>query len=160
MYNWKGIDWNGQYRETASEEGPTEGAFQNHLERLLNPCDVDPIVPDDLYTDVSIPLLDDPFQPDELLHVIDKQVKPGKSCDTNGLAPGVLKMLPINWLGFLLFIFNALFIAGLYPITWTVSKLIMLFKKGSVMNCGNYRDISIMQVLSKCYDYLIHNRLM
>ena len=157
---WKGIDWNGQYRETASEEGPTEGAFQNHLERLLNPCDVDPIVPDDLYTDVSIPLLDDPFQPDELLHVIDKQVKPDKSCDTNGLAPGVLKMLPINWLGFLLFIFNALFIAGLYPITWTVSKLIMLFKKGSVMNCGNYRGITIMQVLSKCYDYLIHNRLM
>ena len=28
------------------------------------------------------------------------------------------------------------------------------------MNCGNYRGITIMQVLSKCYDYLIHNRLM
>jgi hypothetical protein len=28
------------------------------------------------------------------------------------------------------------------------------------MNCGNYRGITIMQILSKCYDYLIHNRLM
>ena len=69
-------------------------------------------------------------------------------------------MLPINWLGLILIIFNMLFITGIYPVSWTVSKLIMLFKKGPVMNCGNYRGISIMQVLSKCYDYLIHNRLM
>ena len=157
---WKGIDWNGKYRETTFEEGPTEAAFQDHLERLLNPDDAVPIVPDDLVTQVSIPLLDDLFQPEELLHVVDKQIKPDKSCDITGLSPGVLKMLPISWLGVLLIIFNTLFVAGLYPITWTSSKLIMLFKKGSVMNCGNYRGISIMQVLSKCYDYLIHNRLM
>ena len=157
---WRGIDWNGKYRETTSEEGPTESAFQDHLERLLNPNDIDPIVPADLATDVSIPLLDDPFQPEELLHVVDKQVKPDKSCDAAGLSPGVLKMLPINWLGLILIIFNMLFITGIYPVSWTVSKLIMLFKKGPVMNCGNYRGISIMQVLSKCYDYLIHNRLM
>ena len=43
---------------------------------------------------------------------------------------------------------------------WTVSKLSMLYKKGPVMNCGNYRGISIMNSLSKCYDYLLHNRLM
>ena len=58
------------------------------------------------------------------------------------------------------FIFNMLFIAGIYPVSWTISKLIMLFKKGLVMNCGNYRGKTIMQVVSKCYDYLIHNRLM
>ena len=89
-----------------------------------------------------------------------KQIKPDKSCDASGLSPGVLTLLPINWLGLLLVIFNALFIAGLYPVSWTISKLIMLFKKGPLMNCGNYRGITIMKVLSKCYDYLIHNRLM
>ena len=36
----------------------------------------------------------------------------------------------------------------------------MLFKKGAVMCCGNYLGITIMNILSKCYDYLIHNRLM
>ena len=157
---WKGIDWNGQYRETTSDEGPTEDAFQNHLERLLNPADADPIVSDDLRTEVSIPLLDDPFKPEELLHVVEKQIKPDKSCDISGLSPGVLKMLPVSWLGLLLTIFNMLFIAGLYPVSWTISKLIMLFKKGLIMKCGNYRGITIMNVLSKCYDYLIHNRLM
>ena len=130
------------------------------MERLLNPDDAEPLVPDDFSTDVTIPILDDPFKPEELLHVVEKQIKPDKSCDATGLSPGVLTMLPINWLGLLLVIFNALFIAGLYPVSWTISKLIMLFKKGPIMNCGNYRGITIMQVLSKCYDYLIHNRLM
>ena len=157
---WKGIDWNGKYQETALDEGPTEAAFQDHLERLLNPADAEPIVSDDLTTEVSIPILDDPFQPEELLHVVEKQLKPDKSCDVTGLSPGVLKMLPITWLGLLLTIFNMLFIAGSYPVSWTISKLIMLFKKGLIMNCGNYRGITIMNVLSKCYDYLLHNRLM
>ena len=157
---WKGIDWNGKYQETTLVEGPTEAAFQDHLERLLNPADAEPVAPDDLRTDVSIPILDDPFEPEELLHVVEKQVKPDKSCDITGLSPGVLKMLPITWLGLLLTIFNMLFIAGSYPVSWTISKLIMLFKKGLVMKCGNYRGITIMNILAKCYDYMIHNRLM
>ena len=45
------------YMKTASEEGPIDAAFQNHLERQLNPADVDPIVMDDLVTQVSIPIL-------------------------------------------------------------------------------------------------------
>ena len=157
---WKGIDWNGKYRETVTEEGPPEAAFQDHLERLLNPADASPIVMEDLDTHVTIPLLDDPFAPEELLHVVDNQIKPDKSCDRSGLAPGVLKLLPVNWLALLLVIFNTFFIAGLYPVAWTISKLIMLFKKGVLMNCGNYRGFTIMNILSKCYDYLIHNRLM
>ena len=126
----------------------------------MNPADADPIVSDDLRTEVSIPLLDDPFKPEELLHVVEKQIKPDKSCDISGLSPGVLKMLPVSWLGLLFTFFNMLFIAGLYPVSWTISKLIMLFKKVLIMKCGNYRGITIMNVLSKCYDYLIHNRLM
>ena len=157
---WKGIDWNGKYQETSAEEGPTEEAFQNHLERLLNPADIEPTVMNNLEEQITIPLLDDPFSPDELLHVVDRQIKPDKSCDMTGLPPGILKLLPVNWLLLLLFVFNSVFSSASYPITWTVSKLIMLFKKGLLMSCGNYRGITIMNVLSKCYDYLIHNRLM
>ena len=157
---WKGIDWNGKYRETTSNEGPPEAAFQNHMERLLNPDGAEPIDPNKLHTDVSIPLLDEPFTPAELLRVVDKQIKPDKGCDLTGLAPGVLKLLPISWLSLLLVILNYLFAAGSYPVAWTMSKLTMLYKKGPLMNCGNYRGITIMMTLSKCYDYLIHNRLM
>ena len=55
---WRGIDWNGQYRETISKEGPPEAAFQNHMERLLNPDGTEPIEPNQLQSQVSIPLLD------------------------------------------------------------------------------------------------------
>ena len=157
---WKGIDWNGKYQETPLEEGPTEGAFQNHLERLLNPDDIAPVTICNSEEQVTIPLLDDPFIPEELLHVVDKQIKPDKSCDITGLSPGILKLLPANWLVLLLLIFNTVFSSATYPVSWTVSKLIMLFKKGALMSCGNYRGITIMNILSKCYDYLIHNRLM
>ena len=75
------------------------------------------------------------------------------------MSPGILKLLPANWLLLLLVMFNTLFTSGVYPIIWTLSKLIMLFKKGLTMSCGNYRGITIMNALSKCYDYLIHNRL-
>ena len=42
---------------------------------------------------------------------------------------------------------------------WTLSKLIMLFKKGLAMDCGNYRGISVIDCLAKCYDYILNNRL-
>ena len=155
---WKGIDWNGQYRETVTKEGPSEGAFQNHMERLLNPDGADPVIPDDVQSDVTIPLLDDPFSPIEMLDVAYKQMKPS-GCGLDGFSSGVMKLLPASWLALLLVILNAIFISGLYPVSWSVSKLIMLYKKGPLMNCWNYRGISIMHCISKCYDYLIHNRL-
>ena len=52
-----------------------------------------------------------------------------------------------------------IFITGVYPVSWTFSKLIMLFKKGLPMDCGNYRGIGIINSLAKCYDYLLNNRL-
>ena len=95
----------------------------------------------------------------ELDYVVKKQVKPDKSCGPNGTSPGTLKLLPIPWLIFLLTLLNTIFSNGLYPVTWTVSKLLMLFKKGLVMECGNYRGISIVDALAKCYDYHLTNRL-
>ena len=155
---WRGIDWKGEFREVPSKDRPSELAFQDHMERLLNPDDVEPLqYPEGSH--VSIPILDDPFSYNELHHVAKKQVKPDKSCGPNGSAPGTLKLLPVPWLMFLLTLLNTIFLNGLYPITWTISKLLMLYKKGLTMDCGNYRGISIIDALAKCYDYLLNNRL-
>ena len=156
---WQGIDWNGRYRETDHEERPSEAAFQDHLERLLNPGDTEVVHTDEFSEQVSLASLDDPFAPDELLHVIDRQIKPHKGSGPDGISPGVLTILPINWLAVLLFIINLLFLSGIYPLKWTLSKLNMLYKKGPSMNCGNYRGISVINSLAKCYDYLLNNRL-
>ena len=155
---WRGIDWNGEFREVESKERPSEAAFQEHMERLLNPVDAEPLqYPDE--NGVSIPALDEPFGFDELNHVVHKQMKPDKSCGPNGNAPGTLKLLPLAWLLFVLSLINAIFLSGTYPHNWSISKLIMLFKKGLPMDCGNYRGIGIINALAKCYEYMLNNRL-
>ena len=157
---WQGIDWNGKYRETKTTERPPEEAFRDHMERLLNPSVNEPIDPTLANTtETTIPLLDDPFEPEELLKVVDNQVKPDKGCGHDGNSPGTLKLLPIAWLSLLLLIMNNIFLSGMYPASWAISKLIMIFKKGAVMACGNYRGISIIVCAAKCYDYLLNNRL-
>ena len=155
---WRGINWKGEFREVQSKDRPSELAFQEHIEHLLNPDDADPLqYPDE--NQVSIPALDDRFAFDELEHVVNNQVKPDRSCGPNGNSPGTLKLLPLPWLIFLLTLFNTIFISGTYPASWAFSKLLMLFKKGLPMDCGNYRGISIIDSLAKCYDYLLNNRL-
>ena len=86
-----------------------------------------------------------------------KDLKTGKSY--TGICPGLLKNLPILWLIFFLTLFNVAFQGLRYPIQWTYSKLVTLFKSGDRMCCGNYRGISIMDTLAKVYDKLILNRL-
>ena len=46
-----------------------------------------------------------------------------------------------------------------YPAAWAYSRLNMLFKKGNIMNCDNYRGISIINCIAKIYDYVLYNRL-
>ena len=54
-------------------------AFQEHMERLLNPDGVDALqFPGQ--NQVSLASLDDPFVLQELEHVVHKQVKPDRSC--------------------------------------------------------------------------------
>ena len=88
---WQGIDWDGKYKETKTTERPPEEAFRVHMERLLNPSDNEPIDPTLANTtEITIPLLDDPFEPVELLKVVDKQVKPDKRCGQDENSPGTL----------------------------------------------------------------------
>ena len=98
---WKGIDWKGEFKEVQSKDRPPELAFQEHMERLLNPDQVESL---EYPTSgqVSIPSLDDPFAFDELNYVVKKQVNPDKGCGPNGTAPGTLKLMLTSWLVFLL----------------------------------------------------------
>ena len=156
---WKGINWRGEFREVDAKERPPESAFQEHMERLLNPHDIQPVqYPDPNH--VTVPILDDPILFNELEHVVKKQMRPDAGCGPDGTSPGSLCLLPETWLLFLLMIVNTIFVSGTYPISWTFSKLFMLFKKGLAMDCGNYRGIGVIDCIAKCYDYIMNNRLM
>ena len=156
---WKAIDWKGQFNPVPenNDDQPSETQFQDHLEKLLNPrnetieCN---------FTDhqVRIPVLDDNIEVKEVDDVLKSQVKGDKGCGPDGNSPGAFKLLPEQWVVFLCYLFNIVFVAG-YPLVWASAKLIMLFKKGVQTDCNNYRGISVINAVSKIYDYVLNNRL-
>ena len=151
---WKAINWKGKMSENDTVQ-PRDEQFKLHFENLLNTDQRN--VPDiDLTDSPHIPVLDDPFTLSELNSAL-KELKTGKSY--MGVCPGLIGRLPILWLIFFLTLFNVAFQGLRYPVQWTYSKLITLFKSGNRMCCGNYRGISIMDTLAKVYDKLILNRL-
>ena len=157
---WRAIDWKGEFNPAPEKEKPSDIEFQAHIERLLNPVDLQddewPVVSNE---SVPIPLLDDPINTKETTDAISKQMKPGKQAGPDGNSPGVFHMLPATWIVFLTALLNLVFNCS-YPLAWTKAKLSMLFKKGDSLDTGNYRGISVIDAIAKLYDYIINNRLM
>ena len=46
-----------------------------------------------------------------------------------------------------------------FPVKWCYNRLIVLFKKGARMCCGNYRGISIGDTMGKLYAKILGSRL-
>ena len=60
---------------------------------------------------------------------------------------------------FLVKFFNFIFDNGLYPDEWTFSILQPIHKKGDINNPDNYRGISLLNVCSKLYSYILNQRI-
>ena len=148
---WKAINWKGEVSRHDNVQ-PSDAEFKSHFEDLLNPeIQGEQVVADaDLDDAPYIPLLDDPFTPQEL-EVAMRKINKNKSY--NGICPGLVASVPLTWLMFLLNIFNMVFSGLFYPISWCHDK------SGNKMDCGNYRGISIMDTLAKLYDLMILSRL-
>ena len=156
---WQSINWKGEAcnKQTAR---PSDEEFKCHLESLLCPNDAEQLSQNDFMTDVTIPVLDAPIDPNEVAEVIEKQVKPNKNAGPDGLSPGLFKLLPVEWIVTLTTLLNSVFVSGCYPAAWAYARLNMLFKKGCPLCCDNYRGISIINSICKIYDYILCNRLM
>ena len=123
---WQAIDWKGKYNSQQPSSIPSDQAFKQHFESPLNGnCHAE--INDAIKTSQNspyIPLLDDPFEAVELEDAI-KKLKPNKGYI--GIAPGLRKNIPANWLIFFLGIFNLLFLGAAYPMHWCITKLVTIF---------------------------------
>ena len=137
---------------------PPDSHFQEHSETVLNPEDGMQWNNNKYLSDVHIPMLYDPISPIEVEDVIHKQLKPNKGCGPDGIAPGLCRLLPIQWLLNLTILLNCVFFNA-YPVKWTYAKLRMLFNKSDKANCDNCRAISMINSVAKIYDYILCNRL-
>ena len=120
-------------------------SHSNTTEKLLLTEEDELIDNIDIKSSPYIPVLDDPITSNEI-HSCVKEIKPNKANDTNGNSPGIIKLFTPILFYFLLCFFNTIFQTAKIPISWTISKLIVLFKKGNPLNCGNYRGISVNDI--------------
>ena len=151
------MDWNGGINQKTLQS-PNDNDFKENLECLLNPEGVPELNVSDYQTDVYIPALDDPIDPNEVSYVIDKQLNANKIPGIDGLSPGLFKRRPLQWKSTLTVILNNVFVNGC-PAKWAYTRLNMLFKKGDNMKCDNYRGISVIICIAKIYDFVLYKRL-
>lgn len=103
-------------------------------------------------------VLNTPIKKEEVIHAIHK-LNNGKSGGTDGVVPEMLKAGGQPVILFLHKLFNKLFEAGLYPREWAKAIVVPVFKKGDSNNTDNYRGISLLNIISKCYTSILNTRL-
>ena len=85
-----------------------------------------------------------------------RQLNPGKSSD---ISPHILKLFRGIISPYLATLFNNCVYGGIFPDRLKIARVIPLFKTGDRSNISNYRPISLLPVLSKIFEKLIHGRL-
>ena len=150
---WRAIGWNGCLVKETQGSSPSDEEFKTHFETLLytRQEELSINIDDAPY----IPALDDPFTPNEVEHGI----RNAKDKAFTGACVGLFRWLPLQWIIYFTQLLNIIFSSAQYPTAWCFNTLIVLFKSGERMICGNYRGISIMDSASKIYDELLNSRL-
>ena len=154
---WKSIGWNGSI-EKCSSVAPSDEEFRVHFEDLLNPANVENSCEIDVSDSPFIPILDDPFTPVEVAEAAGKF---NESKSFIGVTPAIFSSLPAVWILFITQLLNLVFCNEhlVYPVIWCYNKLVVLFKKGIRLCCGNWRGLSIGDTLGKLYAKILSCRM-
>ena len=56
-------------------------------------------------------------------------------------------------------LFNNFFDKGIYPSDWAKAIIVPIHKKGDIHLVDNYRGVSLLSIVSKCYTSILNTRL-
>ena len=107
---------------------------------------------------VDIDALDADITEDEVVAAI-KNLKDKKAAGPDGIIPEIFKHSSQVIVPFLVDLFNHIFSTGQFPQAWTEAMIHPLHKKGNVNDPDNYRGISLLNICSKLYSFVLNKRL-
>lgn len=102
--------------------------------------------------------LNKPISKEEVKQAI-KYLKTGKSGGLDGVVPEMLKCGGEDVVDFLFKLFNKIFDCGVYPSEWSEAIVVPIFKSGDTNSPDNYRGISLINIVCKCYTSILNRRL-
>ena len=155
---WAAINWRGLVNDNNPLEsiGPSDEQFKEFFDQALNSDELTSL--DQITSNTYVPVLDDPINEYEVREQI-ANLKIDKAAGTDGIPPGVIKILPPTWIMFITVLLNKLFLSSIYPQSWAIAKLFTIFKKGDKNLPSNYRGITIINCLAKLFDMILCKRL-
>ena len=89
-----------------------------------------------------------------------KSIKRSKATGLDDLPPGLLKDSAELIAAPLTHLVNLSLATNIFPADWKNAKIIPVYKSGTHSNLDNYRPISILPVLSKIIEKIVHRQLM
>ena len=107
---------------------------------------------------VVIPQLDESITETEIRQAI-KNLKVGKANGIDEISAEYLKCAENVIVPFLCKFYNKLFDFCYFPVEWSKSIIIPLFKRGDEQNPDNYRGISLLSIVSKVFTSILNKRL-
>ena len=103
--------------------------------------------------------LNRPISEQEIIKVIGL-LKNGKAAGNDHIKNELLKSLPHTYVSILCRHFNTILDSGIIPTEWGVGTIMPLFKnKGSALDPGNYRGITLLSCISKLFTAILNNRI-
>jgi hypothetical protein len=136
--------------------------WYNHFKNVFNSDELqanrDTDFPNDNNENIDCDSLNAEITPDEVRAAI-KALKSKKAPGPDGLIGEFFKNSCEQILPFLVALFNHLFEHGLFPDNWSLSILQPLHKKGDPSIPDNYRGISLLDISSKLYSFVLNRRI-
>ena len=86
-------------------------------------------------------------------------LKPGKACGLDNVLAEMLKAGGQIVIHFMNKLFNTISDKGIYPSEWAKAIIIPIHKKGNIHSVDNYRGVSLLCIISKCYTSVLNTRL-
>ena len=156
---WKAIDWKGKSVKEKTEDISADTIHRYFKEIFQSPKTRDNPTLDMAETyenNVHVDELDGDMTIEELNGAM-KEIGTGTSLD--GLAPDILKVIPMSLRMLILQLFNMVF-TSTYPTIWRDQLLLPHSKKGHCPAEPKLRGIGIGALLSRIYDKILNKRFL